>query len=225
MIVVNEMTMNVYCEQTTDDGGWTLIASFVNDDGARSWATVESLQSPGPGFGALDVRETADYKSPAYGAVAANDILVMTEEYDFAFHDVLESQSFSSFMTTSWPTTCSSAWLREGADFTRNLTASQAVLLGISVRAVDPNDSACFPLEEAAALAFLAGDVQNQGLGNSPNHDNEWGSLDMSLPRLANFTAVACTPPMYPCNAAGARKLWDGFGTAAKARRALVFVR
>jgi len=223
-LAVGGTNVDAFCDQQTDLGGWTLIASFVNNDGARHWSTLDAFQNPELRFGTLDARDSADYKSATYGAIVGDDILIVTDEYAFAFHAVLNNQTFSSFMTNAWPSSCSTSWLREGADFTQGLTTTQAALLGMNLRANDPNENACFPLEEASALAFIAGDVQNNGLGNSPT-TSAWGALDLSLPNLANFTTITCTPPVYPCNSAGWKKPFDDFGASVKAQRALLFVR
>lgn len=213
----------VFCEHTLAGGDWTLIGSFVNSDGARQW-TLASLQSAEPTFGALETRESMDYKSAAYGNQTGTDLLVVTDEYAFSFHALFARQTFASFMTSSWPTACSVVWLRQGASFTQGLSQQQASTLGVSVRAFDTNDNACFPGGQGTALSFLVGPLHTNGLGNAPLAQVAWASLDMSLPNLASFGVAGCAPG-YPCNSAGLEKTWDDYGASVKAQRALLFIR
>lgn len=86
-----------WCDQHTDGGGWTLAASFVNSDGATSWAASStasaSAREDHPGalvvwrtdapFGALASHTTADYRGPAWSRLDASDVLLVNEDGDW----------------------------------------------------------------------------------------------------------------------------------------------
>jgi hypothetical protein len=214
-----------YCDQARDAGGWTLIASMVNNDGARAWATLAAFTDPAPVFGTIANHTAADFKSPAYGAVAGDDLLIVTDQYAFAFHAALGTRTFGAYIAAGWPASCATAWREEGADYTESLDANQAAALGIILRGNDENDSRCFPTgDEIAVIAFVGGPVSNHGLGNAAV-GSAWGQLDISLPNLAAFTPIGCAGSSYPCNAAHVDQPWTDYGASVKALRALVFVR
>ncbi|TNF37364.1 MAG: hypothetical protein EP329_03350 [Deltaproteobacteria bacterium] len=72
---------DVYCDMTTADGGWTLVAAFSNRD-AVQWASDAAWSTPTP-FGTLASIGVGDLKSPAFGTLSATDVL-MTARPDTA---------------------------------------------------------------------------------------------------------------------------------------------
>ena len=85
----------VHCDMTTDGGGWTLVATLSNSD-ARNWSyqgkyanwlSATTLVKTSPDL-------TADYKSAAYGALKANDLLVRTGKGAWASYSGIGNVTF-----------------------------------------------------------------------------------------------------------------------------------
>lgn len=220
----------VQCEMARHGGGWTLIGSFVNGV-PRSWTSLAVLTDTTT-FGTASTATSANFKSPAWSTLPANDLLIVTAEYDFGFRNLLGNRSFGSYIAVNWPGSCNRTWTRSGVDFATGLTLSQQRMLGFTLRAHDDNAS-CFPEgNENAAVVFLAGRCcWVNGLANTPMGWAAWGTHDHSLLRLSYLVPSSCTAGIYPCNGNGLAlnaDLWGGSNCndmSCKAPYALVYVR
>src|SRR5438105_2732242 len=70
---------DAYCDEDTDGGGWTLVATLVNADGARQWSSLAAFTGS-TGFGSLAGRDTADYRSPLFAQLSGSDLMIVTDE-------------------------------------------------------------------------------------------------------------------------------------------------
>ncbi len=193
-----------WCDMTRDSGGWTFIGSVVNE-GSRSWNSEAVWLTDTTTFGTVVDRQAADSKIDAYWETTGWDLLIVTDEYAFAFYDVLDDQSFQGFLSSEYTTSCSQTFLASGADWYETMTSSQALVQVLVVRPLDDNAVACFPAgNENAILGFqLSSCCWANGLGNTPNGYATWETYDNSLLQLSRIAMGTCSAGNYPCSDAG----------------------
>ena len=201
-----------HCDMTRDGGGWTFVGSLVNA-GTRRWNSYLAWTGTST-FGTLADRRTAGTRVPSMFEVDAQDILIVTNEYAFAFFDLLGDTDFAAFLTAEYdPTDCSIEFLASGADWSEVLTAEQAAAQSFVVRPLD-NNAWCFP--DTNENAFIG--IQfptccwTGGLGNTPGGQAQWRTHDLSLLQLSRLTPLRCAPAgEYPCNRNGYWFHYDSF--------------
>lgn len=169
--------IQVQCDMTTDGGGWTLVASVVEDDGVYSWTQFAN----GPAnianwtnrwtFGSLEAFQVSDYKSPAFVTLAANDLMVMDETGNWGrFNQVLQGKSLRERI--SGVTTCATApLLAPGSPQIASSDPVAAANMFFGFMGGDPNDTNRCPLNYApdatdAAVIFMGGNSSSSvGVG------------------------------------------------------------
>lgn len=194
-----------------DGGGWTLVGSTVNDylvsgTHSRAWNSY-AVWTDTTTFGSISNRQTTDYKGEAYNFVTGDDVMIVTDEYAFAFYNIAGTVDFASMVAANYDsTTCnSSTFMASGADWQDgSLSTNQALATSFIVRPLDSN-AACFPTtNENAILGMqMASCCWTPGMGNTPSGQATWSAYDLSLLTLTAMTPETCTAGNYPCNDAG----------------------
>lgn len=165
-----------WCDQTTDGGGWTLAASFVNSDGVLNWAASTAASSAArenhPGalavwrtdaiFGALSDHTTADYRGPAWSRLDATDLLFVNEDGDWlAYAGLFAGEDLYAALTavTDCQTTLEPTTAVRGSNL---LNAGSAVM---AFYGADPNhlQTCAFDAYSSTSSAVLAPYVEGCG--------------------------------------------------------------
>jgi hypothetical protein len=192
---------DVICDMSTDGGGFTLIGVVAND-GTRKWDSLAAFTGDST-FGNM-LNLTNNFRSNAFKGVTGTDLYVQTDEYEFGWRALLGGKSFADYIAAGWPASCATTWIRGKPDFSSNLTADQADLIGFTLRGWD-NNASCFPdTGENTAVSMLAPECcWTNGFGNNPSAINSWGNHDLSLLKKAHLVGVSCTKGAWPCNPQG----------------------
>jgi hypothetical protein len=188
---------SVFCDQTTDGGGWTLVASYVDSDGVSSWSTLAPFIDDST-FGSQDHSQVADYKNPGFFRITAHDLLVRTNDYEFAFHGVLAGETLGHYIGDSWPLSCAHTWIHSGVDYALKLTDPQKLSIGFILRGGNPDSSQCFTTDaNAAAVGFMTSEHGLHGVGVTPSEDQPLS--DLNLAQGSTLLVKSCSGD-YPCN-------------------------
>ncbi len=198
-------TYSAYCDQSTDNGGWTLVGSVVNEINTtgshdRNWDSYSAWTDDST-TGSIGDRQSADYKSEAWVQVDGDDLMILTDEYGFAFYNLVGGQPYGDHIAAEYSSSCSENFLASGADFYTTLSATEAAAFVYIIRPKDTN-AQCFPNSSENAIVGLQLEscCWAGGLGNTPSGYPTWEIYDNSLLKLTRIAPKSCTAGLYPCN-------------------------
>ncbi len=224
---VSGAIFDVWCDMTTDGGGWTLAGSVVNE-GSRHWNSYAAF-TDNTTFGSIGSATSADFKGPAWTDIEGDDFLVATTDYDVGWYGVLGNADVASWVAGEYnAAVCSTTFLGHTPDVYDGLTTAQASSFSLTVRPLDDNCD-CFPGCNESVLIGLtnARCCWVAGLGNAPNGQADWRTHDLSLLKVANVVPMSCSAGAWPCNADGAyaNDSYYCYDTSCKQSWAEVYIR
>jgi hypothetical protein len=143
----------------------------------------------------------------------------------------MAEESLAAFITAEYDkSTCSTDWLKSGADWTAGLATSLAPIFNFAVNPLD-NNNGCFS-SGGGESAILGMQAQSccwvDGLGNTSGGVPSWVALDLSLRKESYLSASSwiCSAGSWPCNDLGytiaTNDCWDA---SCKVSRAEMYVR
>jgi hypothetical protein len=193
------------CEMTTDGGGWTLVASLVND-GIASWTQIRSGASSlgnwrsSNTFGDVGTYQTADYKSLAFSRLAANDVLMVDDGGNWArFATVLSSKTLLARILETTACTTAPVLAPGSANIASSSDAALPFLM-FGFYGGDPNSAGSCAFNnspdasDSSVLYVLGSGCGSAGLGHVGWYDgaNNWDHDAYFCLKTAPSPATSC---------------------------------
>jgi hypothetical protein len=143
----------VHCEMSTAGGGWTLVATLSNVDGVRNWSDFSAVGGNAWLEAAPLVGDTPelgqDYKSRAYGALAAQDLLILTDKGVWGTWTGLGDQPLLKRISGQASSCTSSS--SSGTPLALTGSSSSHLTQSLIINATDGNNSCCALNPQAAS--------------------------------------------------------------------------